>query len=135
MSAPLKVKKDFWEMKEILDEYFQPQSEDDEEELEEQQRYLQQQEERELVRQANELKRKQEATAKAAARAKVCSKELDPDDAWQWDGEVKAARLLDKCPLTGEYVWKGRYEQHLPGGKWKGKGPRYCLGHNLSGTD
>lgn len=33
MSAPLKVKKEFREMKEILDEYFQAQSEDEKEEL------------------------------------------------------------------------------------------------------
>lgn len=32
--------------------------------------------------------------------------------------EVKISRLLDKCLLTGEYIWNGRYKQLNTGGEW-----------------
>ncbi|KAF9059446.1 hypothetical protein BDP27DRAFT_1431364 [Rhodocollybia butyracea] len=119
MSTSPKVKISFQEWKEYLDKYFH-EGEPDKDDEEEQRLYLRKQEERELAKQAEKLKCKKEADrARAAARAMASSNELDPDDTWQWDGEVRVARLLEKCPLTGEYVWRGQYKQHLPGGKWK----------------
>ncbi|KAF9056863.1 hypothetical protein BDP27DRAFT_1433375 [Rhodocollybia butyracea] len=113
--APLTPKSK--EMKDILDEYFHCETEsEDEDALKEHDRYLEKRRERELEKQAQEFQRKKEA---AAAREKAKAEELnDENDAWEWDGEARMSRLLDKCPSTGEHVWNGRYTQLMPGGKW-----------------
>ncbi|KAF9067576.1 hypothetical protein BDP27DRAFT_1364779 [Rhodocollybia butyracea] len=121
MSAPSK-EKELMEWKDVLDEYFWGQSEGDKEEIEDQRLYLQylnKQDEEEQIKKEEEAKRKQDAVAaRAVKRAQASSKELDPADAWQWDGKANMARQLDKCLVSGEYIWKGRYKKLGSEGKW-----------------
>ncbi|KAE9401892.1 hypothetical protein BT96DRAFT_937623 [Gymnopus androsaceus JB14] len=35
--------------------------------------------------------------------------ESEEDDAWEWDAKEKRVRLLERCTLTGKFVWNGKY--------------------------